>query len=117
MVCIRFSSPLPHKPIVSHLLRLVNCIHNQLLAGCVLGYMLAATPAIAEYQPPSEQKSPSGYTQSAGPSINCTCPTQAYWANYINPSHLCLVCPRLKTYNPRVYALQTQPDGRCGTRL
>jgi hypothetical protein len=57
---------------MTQLLRLVSHrIHNWLLPGCVLGIWLTTTPVMAEYQPPADQKSPAGYTQSTGSRGGC----------------------------------------------
>lgn len=72
MVCIKFNSISQPKLTVFQLLRFVShYIHNRLLTGCALGCVLVTTPAMAEYQPPADQKPPSSYTQSAGPRGGC----------------------------------------------
>lgn len=71
MVCIKFSFSLRPKLTVSQLFRLASHIHSHLLTGCALGCVLVTTPAMAEYQPPTDQKPPSSYTQSAGPRGGC----------------------------------------------
>lgn len=58
---------------MTKILWLLNkCIDNRLVTSCVLGLSLAVTPAaLAEYNPPSDQRPPSGYTTSSGSRGRC----------------------------------------------
>lgn len=46
-------------------------IYSRLLTSCVLSLSLAVTPAVAEYEPPADQRSPSGYTSTTGSRGGC----------------------------------------------
>lgn len=72
MVCVFFSTFLLVYPTMIQLLWLSQPIRSRLTACCVLGFWLTTnTVALAEYEPPPDQKPPSGYTQSTGSRGGC----------------------------------------------
>lgn len=64
---------LPNLKIMTQLVWLLSdCIRSRLATCCVLGFWLTTTSvALAEYQPPPDQKPPSTYTQSTGSRGGC----------------------------------------------
>lgn len=72
MVCINFSCFLPPILTMIQLLWLCQCIRSRLTTCCGLSlWLTTSTVALAEYEPPPDQKPPSGYTQSTGSRGGC----------------------------------------------
>lgn len=113
MVCVKFSIFFLCIPTMIKLVWLLSQrIRNRLTSGCILGlWLTTSTVALAEYQPPPDQKPPSGYSQSTGSRGGCEVNTDTSLTTLAPHNHIGRTASRHPTFawfvpNSKPYPLE-----------